>query len=820
MIEQVLQILVVEDDDLDRMIMKRALNASGIQHELHIAVDHESGLAAAIKMEYDCIFLDYNLPGGTGLELLKAIRAAENTSPIIIVTSQGDEKLAVQAMRNGANDYIPKVLLSPEGIAQSVRYMVNLKKTRKEREILQAQLLDTQRRLQTVVANSPIILFSLDEKAVFTLFEGKGLTDLGINKNEFIGLTLDAAPMLPLSLDDFHRAMKGEEVTIVVEIAGKFFEIFYTATLNEHNKAIGVIGVASDITDHKRAEEELKSAKQLAEETAKIKEQFLANMSHEIRTPMNGIIGLTRILLESELSEEQNRYLSSIKTCSDNLLVIINDILDFSKIEAGKMTFENVAFNVPEIVGHAIELFKAKADERSIVLNSSIDKNIPKHICGDPTRLSQILNNLISNAIKFTEKGDVSINIKLRSQRDDDVTLDFEVKDSGIGIPESSLATIFESFTQASSDTTRKFGGTGLGLTIVKNMIELQGGTIGVRSQVGTGTTFYFHLSFKIADENDLQEESEVDQYISTSHLRILAAEDNPINQMVIKKLFADWNTELVCADNGRIALEMLQSEKFDLVLMDIQMPEMDGHTACRKIRSELPENLKNIPVIAMTAHATSQEKQKCYDAGMSDYISKPFNPTELKKKIIKLSQKSTTGISIPLPASMAEPGIESGLMSRQHPPVSQTITVVQPLDRTDPHTPHLIIENPSQKFIPEPVNEHKINLNYLKQIADGNDSFIIEMIEMFLNKTPEALAEMKESRAQKNWDSLRQVAHRIKPSFAYIGLPETQKVLAEIEKLSEEANNPEKVDELMLEVGIVCESAFSQLEKELLSMK
>ncbi len=820
MTEKVLQILVVEDDDLDRMIMKRALNASGIQHELHIAVDHESGLAAAIKMEYDCIFLDYNLPGGTGLELLKAIRAAENTSPIIIVTSQGDEKLAVQAMRYGANDYIPKVLLSPEGIAQSVRYMLHLKKTSKEREILQAQLLDTQRRLQTVVANSPIILFSLDENAVFTLFEGKGLTDLGINKNEFIGLTLDAAPMLPLHIEDFHRAMNGEEVTMVVEIAGKFFEIFYTATLNENNKAIGVIGVASDVTDHKRAEEELKGAKQLAEETAKIKEQFLANMSHEIRTPMNGIIGLTRILLESELNEEQYRYLSSIKICSDNLLVIINDILDFSKIEAGKMTFENVAFNVPEIVGHAMELFKAKADEQSILIKSNIDKNIPKHICGDPTRLSQILNNLISNAIKFTEKGDVSINIKLRSHREDDVTLDFEVKDSGIGIPESSLATIFESFTQASSDTTRKFGGTGLGLTIVKNMIELQGGTIGVRSQVGTGTTFFFHLSFKIADETDLLDELKVDQHVSTSHLKILAAEDNPINQMVIKKLFADWNTELICADNGRIALEKLQSEKFDLVLMDIQMPEMDGHTACRKIRSELPEELRNIPVIAMTAHATSQEKQKCFDAGMSDYISKPFNPIELKNKIVKLTQKAPVQKAIPIKVSIAEPIAKPEILSRIDSPVSIIKTVKPVHDKTDPHTPHLIIENPSQKLIPEPSSEHKINLSYLKQIADGNDSFIIEMIEMFLNKTPEALAEMKASFEQKNWDSLRQIAHRIKPSFAYIGLPETQKLLAEIEKLSEEANNPEKVDELMLEVDVVCDSAFSQLEKELLSLK
>ncbi|MBP6334864.1 MAG: response regulator [Bacteroidia bacterium] len=821
MSEQPLQILVVEDDDVDRLIMKRALAASGIHHQLHFAIDHESGLVAANEREYDCIFLDYNLPGGTGLELLKAIRASENTAPIIIVTSQGDEKLAVEAMKKGANDYIPKVLLSPEGIAQSVRYMVNLKKTDRERKLLQVQLLDTQRRLQTVVANSPIILFALDNKANFTLFEGKGLSDLGIDKNQFIGLPLESAGVLPLNMQDFHKAMKGEEVTIIVELADKFFEIFYTPTLNENQEAVGVIGVASDITNHKNAEEALIRAKQVAEETAKIKEQFLANMSHEIRTPMNGIIGLTRILLESKLDEEQLRFLRSIKTCSDNLLVIINDILDFSKIEAGKMSFENVPFNISEIAQHSIELFQSKADEKSIQLSTSIDSTIPVSICGDPTRLSQIFNNLISNAIKFTEKGEVSVKIRQRNLTDEEVTLEFEVKDSGIGIPESSLGSIFESFTQASSDTTRKFGGTGLGLTIVKNMIELQGGNIGVRSEVGSGTTFYFHLSFKISDEQELENITSTDQEISLSHLRILAAEDNPINQMVIKKLFSDWNTHLDCADNGRIALEKLQSAHYDIVLMDIQMPEMDGHTACNKIRNELPEPLRSIPVIAMTAHATSQEKQKCQNAGMNDYISKPFNPEDLKKKINRLTQKTISALnavdsdSINTPQDQfTEPALNIQKVTTEQAK-TETLT-----SKADPHTPHLIIENPSQRIIPKHDNAQKINLTYLKQIADGNDAFIIEMLEMFLNKTPQALEEMNNCYKQNNWDELRQIAHRIKPSFAYIGLSETQNTLAEIEKLSENAEQPEKVGKLMYEVGSVCENVFSQLEKELISMK
>ena len=536
MLQHPLQILYIEDDDLDRMIMKRALNSSGLPVELRFAENIDAGREATQGVEYDCIFLDYNLPGGTGLELLKVIRASGNNSPIIIVTSQGDEKIAVEAMKNGANDYIPKSFLSADGLAKS-SLRTSIPGSGKGTHTAAG---GTQRRAAAVAGCS----FQLTDHPVCIRPEPAACAAGRPQSNAF-GIAPEAVlhqglievqNKLPMNAEDVTTAMHGKEVTTVVAFNDRYFEIYYAPVRDASQQISGVMGIAADITTHKAAEDQLLQAKQMAEETSRMKEQFLANMSHEIRTPMNGIIGLTRILLETSLTEEQERYLQSIKTCSNNLLVIINDILDFSKIEAGKMNFEQVPFRMNDIVAHTIELFQTKADEKSIRLVQEIDSQVPMALIGDPTRLSQILNNLVSNAIKFTDKGDVTVRLSLRSKRDQDVTVDFEVRDSGIGIPEKSLDSIFESFTQASSDTTRKFGGTGLGLTIVKKLIELQGGAITVRSKVGQGTTFAFHISFPIATEASFRPVEMIQEdKLDISHLRILIAEDNPVNQLIVK---------------------------------------------------------------------------------------------------------------------------------------------------------------------------------------------------------------------------------------------------------------------------------------------
>jgi PAS domain S-box-containing protein len=800
MIDRMIRILCVEDDDLDRLIIKRAVKSSGLNIDLSFAEDIDSGKQQTTGVDYDCIFLDYNLPGGSGLELLKYIRANNNQSPVIIVTSQGDENIAVEAMKNGASDYIPKNLLTAEGLSQSLRFVLKMRESEREKTRIQHELSETQKRLAAVVANSPIILFLLDEQGNFTLFEGKGLFQAGINTRSQIGKPIESiATLIPISRDDFNEAMKGSEKSSVCQAGEKFYEIFYTPMKDENNGVKGVIGVAADITIHKLAEEELKKAKQFAEDTAKIKEQFLANMSHEIRTPMNGIMGLTRILLSTPVTDEQLKYLKSIKTCSDNLLVIINDILDLSKIEAGKMNFEKVAFNVEEIIRHTVELFEPKANEKNITLTYSIDKSIPDAVLGDPTRLSQITNNLVSNAIKFTSAGGVTLHLRLRSEREHNLTIDFEVTDTGIGIPETSVSSIFESFTQASSDTTRKFGGTGLGLTIVKRLIELQGGKIGIKSTVGKGTSFFFHLTFSRASREEIEQANkEGDSTLDVSHLRVLVAEDNAINQMIVKKVFSDWGAYVEIADNGVTCVNKLREGAFDIVLMDIQMPEMDGNTAAQKIRHELPLPARNIPIMAMTAHATSTEKQKCFESGMNDYISKPFDPAELKRKLIALTKDSSGKAD-----DIQHTKTDAGASYRAGANSDTRQTSAQPAERDAAETAEL-----------------KIDLSYLRQIGGDNPAFVMQMIEMFLQKTPVALEEMNEKLKQQSWEDLRNIAHRIKPSFTYIGLGALHRMLAEIEDNSTNRTNLDALQGLISKVEAQSNAAFKALKAELLKLR
>ena len=404
-----------------------------------------------------------------------------------------------------------------------------------------------------------------------------------------------------------------------------------TPVLDKNGEIEKIIAIDTDITQRKHIEEELIR-------TSKIKEQFLANMSHEIRTPMNAIVGFTDLLLKTELSQDQRQYIDAVKTSGRNLIVIINDILDFSKIGSGKIVFEQIEFDIRSLISTLTEFMLPRSMEKNIRISTKIDKRISSLLIGDPTRLNQIFLNLVGNAIKFTEKGEVNIRADFVSENSHSVELKFSVTDTGIGIPYDKLGSIFEGFTQATNDTNRKYGGSGLGLTIVKQLVELQGGTIFVKSKIGSGSSFIFNFQFKKTLPAENINNTSPGKKIGLSHiekLNILLVEDNHLNQILAKKVLTNWKWNVDVADNGLIALHKLKNSTYDIILMDIMMPEMDGYEATRQIRKISNPTKRNIPIIAITAHAISGESEKCLNAGMNDYLTKPFDEKVLYEKII-----------------------------------------------------------------------------------------------------------------------------------------------------------------------------------------
>ncbi|MCD4683536.1 MAG: tetratricopeptide repeat protein [Bacteroidales bacterium] len=406
-----------------------------------------------------------------------------------------------------------------------------------------------------------------------------------------------------------------------------------------------VFGLLSRLNFIRRTRNELRlkskqieNEKKRAEKSQKVKDQFLANMSHEIRTPMNSLIGMTSILQKNKHLKSQEKYLDAINKSSENLLVVINDILDFSSLETGKIKFENTLFKLEDEIQKVEDILKYRAKEKRIKLECIIEEGLPEWIIGDPTRLSQVLLNLAGNAIKFTDNGIVTGLARLKEKKNSIAIIEFEVKDTGIGIPEDRLETIFESFTQAYSETSRQYGGTGLGLAISKQLVELQNGTITVESKFGHGSIFRFSIPYEIGHSVNTKKEKvkECDQALNGLH--VLVVEDNDFNVMVaseeLRSLIKNINVDV--AENGRIAVEKVTTNNYDLILMDIEMPEMNGYESTRIIRNlGPPRNI--VPIIAMTANTMKGEAKKCHEAGMNEYMAKPFKPEDLAAKIHEL---------------------------------------------------------------------------------------------------------------------------------------------------------------------------------------
>lgn len=432
--------------------------------------------------------------------------------------------------------------------------------------------------------------------------------------------------------------MSGKSATAEYRIRKKDGTIVWLQSIsnpffNEQGEMVGFQTAARDITERKKAEAALKEAKEKAEDATRAKSQFLSMMSHEIRTPMNAIIGLSNLLLQEQPRQDQMENLNLLKFSGENLLTIINDILDFSKIEAGKIDLEIIDFDLEALIQNIAQMLQHRAEDKGISIFAKYDDMLPEIFRGDPVRISQVLANLASNAIKFTERGYVELSVEQKSLTEKGYEIYFHVKDTGIGIAPEKLSVIFESFSQANSDTTRKFGGTGLGLTITKKLLELMNSDVRVSSAEGFGSTFSFVLTLPGGQMKPSTPKNNPKQVILEDAC-VLLVEDNRVNQIVATRFLSQWGLKVEIANHGKEAIEMIGSKKYQIVLMDLQMPELDGYQAAKAIREMDDPYFKKVPILALTASAMLDTKEKVSTCGMNDFISKPFQPEELKGKI------------------------------------------------------------------------------------------------------------------------------------------------------------------------------------------
>ena len=505
-------------------------------------------------------------------------------------------------------------------------------------------------------------------------------------------------------------------------------------------------------------------------EGAQIKEKFMANMSHEIRTPMNAILGFTNLLKGKSLDEESKEYVQIIQRAGENLLTIINDVLDLSKIEAGMMRIETAPFSIRGLV-HSIEtMFKSKVSEKQLQFSVAVDDSVPGMLEGDATRLTQILINLIGNALKFTSKGSISVIITNEGIYDNVIKTGIHVSDTGIGIEKQKLKTIFERFQQAEDSVTRKYGGTGLGLSIVKDLVLLQNGKIDVESEPGKGTTFRLMIPYKISTQdfgNIASAENNITVESNFENRLILVAEDNEINQSLITHLFKSWDLKFEMVSNGQEAIKKLQLKKYDLILMDIQMPEMDGYTATQEIRKKLK---LDTPIIAMTAHALAGEREKCLSYGMNEYISKPLREEQLHNLIARFTQiEYTDGLHKKTVANHA---------------------------------------NSAYQFI---------DLQYMKEVSAGNTEYEKTVTGQFIEAIPGDLAALENAWQQNDINSLRQLAHNLKTTVSVMGLNEVLQL--HLDSLEYENLDKEGFMKHFHLVKSICEASAEEAEQFLATL-
>jgi PAS domain S-box-containing protein len=625
---------------------------------------------------------------------------------------------------------------------------------------------------KSVVDDGSDIIFIVDFEGKILYHNNAVRKTLGYRAKSLVGKQFFDF-VLPESRDEFLKGFKQiqrkaysqkiEFQFLCKDRSYRFLE-FNAINLKNQENLNGLILDCRDITQRKEDAAELIRLQ-------KAKEQFLANISHEIRTPINGIAGLANLLHQNLQSDDLSAYLNAIQHSAENLKVIINDILDLSAIESGKLKLEKIGFNLHDLLPPLINTFSYQAKEKKIILKHEIDAKLNTILLGDPVRLNQILINLIGNAVKFTNNGSITVKCSADLIQRNVCWVRLEVVDTGVGIAQEKLNTIFESFSQADASVTRRYGGTGLGLTIVRQLVELQNGKITVESTEHKGSIFRVIMPYAVGKASNLKQatnETQTSEQHPGKSLRVLLVEDNDINRLYAKSILKNWQSETETAENGLVAIEKLKSGWFDVVLMDVQMPVMDGYETTKAIR-QMPEPKSKVPIIALTANATKSDAAKCLSAGMDDFLPKPFTPDDLYRKLF----------------------IELKIIPNKEAYQKES-------------------KDKNQGVI-------YYDLNYLRGVSGNNPEFMRDMIETFISSIPPILDDMAAHAMIENWEKVGSLAHQIKPSFILMGASLLKEQVIDIEKRAKTKTNTGTIKKAIDQFREKCLSAVDSLSNELI---